>query len=146
YLVHLFSPLGVDPQVLMRRLVQEPDISVRRALLLSLGEFPAERLKGSAGKDLVMHLSQLFRNDADGGIHSAVEWLLGRWGRETDHKPLKEQLAPRDPPDNRQWYVNGEGHTLVIIPGPAEFFMGSPGYEPGRIPKEEALWRARIPR
>jgi formylglycine-generating enzyme required for sulfatase activity len=30
------------------------------------------------------------------------------------------------------WYVNGEGQTLVVIPGPNEFTMGSSENEPGR--------------
>ena len=31
-----------------------------------------------------------------------------------------------------QWYVNGQGQTMVVIPGPVEFVMGSPPTEEGR--------------
>ena len=31
-----------------------------------------------------------------------------------------------------QWYVNGQGQTMVVIPGPVEFVMGSPPTEAGR--------------
>jgi len=31
----------------------------------------------------------------------------------------KEKLSP-------QWYVNGQGQTMVVIPGPVEFLMGWP--------------------
>ena len=35
-----------------------------------------------------------------------------------------------------QWYVNGQGQTMVVIPGPVEFVMGSPTTEAGRGPNE----------
>ena len=34
-----------------------------------------------------------------------------------------------------QWYVNGQGQTMVVIPGPVEFVMGSPTTEAGREPR-----------
>jgi len=36
-------------------------------------------------------------------------------------------LATRHPPPG--WYVNGQGQTMVVIPGPVEFVMGSPESE-----------------
>jgi len=30
------------------------------------------------------------------------------------------------PGPSQQWYVNGQGQTMVVIPGPVEFVMGSP--------------------
>ncbi len=35
-----------------------------------------------------------------------------------------------------QWYVNSQGQTLVVIPGPSEFLMGSPLTETGRKDNE----------
>src|SRR5262249_9402679 len=35
-----------------------------------------------------------------------------------------------------QWYVNGQGQTMVVIPGPVEFMMGSPPTEEGRQARE----------
>ena len=37
----------------------------------------------------------------------------------------KEKVPP-------QWYVNGQGQMMVVIPGPVEFVMGSPPTEAGR--------------
>src|SRR5262249_36181670 len=31
-----------------------------------------------------------------------------------------------------QWYVNSQGQTMVVIPGPVDFVMGSPDTEEGR--------------
>jgi eukaryotic-like serine/threonine-protein kinase len=39
YLIHRFRPLGADPRALAKQLDDEKEVSIRRALLLSLGEF-----------------------------------------------------------------------------------------------------------
>src|SRR5262245_1000791 len=39
YLIHRLYPLGADGGAIFKRLEEESDISIRRALLLSLGEF-----------------------------------------------------------------------------------------------------------
>jgi formylglycine-generating enzyme required for sulfatase activity len=31
-----------------------------------------------------------------------------------------------------RWYVNGEGQTMVVVPGPVTFQVGSPPTEEGR--------------
>ena len=41
----------------------------------------------------------------------------------------KEKTAP-------QWYVNGQGQTMVVVPGPVAFVMGSPPTEAGRQDNE----------
>ena len=67
------------------------------------------------------------------------------WGKDKEQRAnrlegIQQQLkasrvasAPRVPP---QWYVNGQGQTMVVIPGPVEFVMGSPMSEAGRLPNE----------
>ena len=42
YLIHRLSPLGADAEAIIKRLDEEPDVTIRRALLLSLGEFRRE--------------------------------------------------------------------------------------------------------
>ena len=44
YLVHRLGPLGVEPGLLIAKLDQESDVSIRRALILSLGEYEEGRL------------------------------------------------------------------------------------------------------
>src|SRR5207249_2733546 len=39
YLLHRLGPLRADVRVVAKQLDEEPDVTVRRALLLSLGEF-----------------------------------------------------------------------------------------------------------
>ena len=41
--IHDLAKFGADPHEVVKRLEDEPDVSARRALILSLGEFPADR-------------------------------------------------------------------------------------------------------
>jgi formylglycine-generating enzyme required for sulfatase activity len=168
YLIHRLGPLGAEPRSLLQRLEVEPDVSARRALVLSLGEFPEDKWSGRAREALAARLLQAYRDDRDPGFHSAVEWLLRRWGKGEQLKDIERQLAlqqalgwgsylnptalqvaagawaaPRA--GRRGWYVNGEGHTLAVVPGRVQFSMGSPVEEPDRFPSE--WWHRRpIPR
>jgi hypothetical protein len=48
YLIHRLAPLGADARAIIQRLDEEPDITIRRALLLSLGEFDEKSLPPDA--------------------------------------------------------------------------------------------------
>jgi serine/threonine protein kinase/formylglycine-generating enzyme required for sulfatase activity/tetratricopeptide (TPR) repeat protein len=131
YLIHQLAVLGLDPGLLIDRIGKETNISARRALILSLGEFgdaiPADR-KTSLGTQLL----EGYRENPDPGLHSAIDWLLRRqWGRAADLDATNRALRS-EPPGKRQWYVNGQGQTMALIPGPVEFQMGSPPSEPYR--------------
>jgi serine/threonine protein kinase/formylglycine-generating enzyme required for sulfatase activity len=126
-LIHHFYRLGVEADTLAQRLKTEKEVSSRRALILALGEYPADRLPAPVRADLITRLSQWHREDPDPGIHSAVEWLFRRWGQELP--PIKD--AESVPAGGRRWFVNQQGQTFVVIPGPVEFVMGSPLREAG---------------
>jgi formylglycine-generating enzyme required for sulfatase activity len=81
YLVQRAAPLGVPAELLVERLLKEPDVSARRALILSLGEFGPEQLRANLRQRLVPKLLDWYRDDPDPGIHAAVDWLL-RHGHE----------------------------------------------------------------
>jgi formylglycine-generating enzyme required for sulfatase activity len=213
YLIHYLSPKGADAATLIARFKEEKDVTIRRALLLALGEyatspdrkggvifsFPNSGLGthdretpfrnapeprpgnetefrrqdvpkqefGNEGLSLIPELLTLYRTHPDAGLHAAAEWLLRKWGqgeaiakidRELAEKarerlasggrepPVEPQIepglaarqqgadAPRSPTPS--WFVNSQGQTLVVIPGPVEFLMGSP----------ERQHRRRIPR
>jgi eukaryotic-like serine/threonine-protein kinase len=145
YIIHRLGRLGADPQAILARLDEETDVSVRRALILSLGEFAADRLPTAARQAAARKVLALYRNDPDGGVHGAAQWLLRQWKRQDDIREADRSLADKKPEQGRRWYLNGQGQTLVIIPGPAEFTMGSPVDEPDRQP-EETPHRQRIAR
>jgi formylglycine-generating enzyme required for sulfatase activity len=167
YLIHRLGLLGADPGVIVRRLTEEQDVSVRRALLLSLGEFGKDRLPPAEREGLLSILWQLYREDPDPGLHGAAEWLLrqwkqqnrlkvaeegwakGKWKREEKREQIRKELVKGKGEARPQWYVNGQGQTMVVIPGPVEFLMGSPpkvGRVGGSEGKREAQHRKRIGR
>jgi len=164
YLIHRLSSLGADAGAIIKRLDEEPDTTIRRALLLSLGEFSEEQLPADARSSRLQQLQAIYQNDADPGLHAATEWLLRRWQQEDWLKRVNETWAKRkEERDKRlasikqllarekektlgQWYVNGQGQTMVVIPGPVEFVMGSPLTEKGRRRIDEFQHRKRIGR
>jgi len=163
YLIHRLGPLGVDSAAIVGRLEDEPDITIRRALLLSLGEFGEQELSLEERQALLPNLQEMYRTDADPGLHASAEWLLRTWRQEASLTPINEEWAsgkvegsgcwvegkelpsPATLPTTPRWYVNGQGQTLVVIPGPVEFAMGSPPTEAGRD-EDESRHKQRIGR
>jgi formylglycine-generating enzyme required for sulfatase activity/tRNA A-37 threonylcarbamoyl transferase component Bud32 len=146
FLIHRFAPLQADVRALLDRLAEEGEVSRRRALVLSLGSYPVEALPAEARGAWLPRLRQWYRAEPDAGLHGAVEWLLRRWGDGVEVARMEKELAsgrPREP--SGAWHVNAQGQTLVVVPAGAEFWMGSPGAETGRVPLNEPLHRVRIP-
>ena len=134
YLIHRFAPLGVDFMALVHRLDEEPDDSIRRALILSLGEFDTTPFPGAERKAILAKLLDLYRSDPDPGLHGAADWLLRQKGWDqvnelaridrqlhADEKRIQASMAT----DKRRWYVNTEGQTFVILNANQPFRMGS---------------------
>jgi eukaryotic-like serine/threonine-protein kinase len=141
YLVQRLRLLGADPQPLAERLPAEDDVSARRALILSLGDYPADALPAAARGPLTARLAEWYRDDPDPGIHSAVEWLFRRWGQAV---PVNELPTGAGPAGGRRWYVNSQGQTFAVIPGPVTVDMGSPPDEADR--QNEPIVRRHIGR
>jgi formylglycine-generating enzyme required for sulfatase activity len=154
YLIHRLSPQGADAGTIIQRLDDEPDLTIRRALLLSLGEFDEKALPPEARQALLPKMQEVYRTTTDPGLHGSAEWLLRTWQQESwlketnaawaQDKEQREkwlqgirQVLTQDkakaPP---QWYVNSQGQTMVVLPGPVEFRMGSPSTEEGHMPVE----------
>ena len=147
YLVHSMGPLNTEPHLLLQRLQSEPDASARRALILSLGEYTAEQLPEADRREVVDQLLHWYRDDPDAGVHGAVDWLLrhGRlgdaprkldWGQKEAIRRIDKDLAGRPADGPRRWYVNSQGQTLTILPGPVDYLMGSPAQEADRFTSE----------
>jgi serine/threonine protein kinase/formylglycine-generating enzyme required for sulfatase activity len=116
YLIHRLAPLGTDPMLIRDQLNVERDVSIRRALLLCLGEFDKEQLPVSECQALVPTLERLYQDDPDPGLHAAAEWLLRQWRHKGQIATFDEDLAPGLVEGGRRWYVNGQGQTMVVIP------------------------------
>src|SRR5262249_11478008 len=59
-------------------------------------------------------------------------WKKDREQREKRLEEIKQMLAEEIEKTPPQWYANGQGQTMVVIPGPVEFLMGSPSTEADR--------------
>jgi serine/threonine protein kinase/formylglycine-generating enzyme required for sulfatase activity len=151
YVVHWLSERGGDPQAILRRLDDEPDVTIRRALLLSLGQFTETQLPAAGRQPLIERLLSVYKNEPDAGLHGASEWLLRKWGQQKRLETIVErlecdarQLEARKPNDKRRWYVNTRKQTFAIIDA-GEFLMGSLDSEPSRSPSDNPI-RFRIGR
>jgi formylglycine-generating enzyme required for sulfatase activity len=149
YLIHRLSPLEADAGGIIKRLDEEPDITIRRALVLSLGEFNEEQLPADVRSSLSRRLKEIYGTETDPGLHAAVEWLLRQWKQADWLKQMNEEWAKNEKGRNQrieaiqqlvtkgkdktppQWYVDGQGQTMVVIPGPVEFMMGPQPTEDG---------------
>ncbi len=99
----------------MARLGVEPDPSARRALLLALAGYPAEQLAAESHASVLEAADRMYRNDPDSGIHSAARCLLLRWGGSDRVRALDEELKTEGLRENRAWYVNPKGHTMIVV-------------------------------
>ena len=77
-------------------------------------------------------LVEAYRSDPDPGIHGAVRWTLLQLDQPTRLAEVEHRLATGKVEGNRRWYVSGQGQTFTVIPGPVEFWMGSPDTEAER--------------
>jgi hypothetical protein len=153
YLIHRLSLLRADAGAISQRLDEEPDVTIQRALLLSLGEYSEKELSLDTRKSLLSKVQNMYRTAPDPGLHAAAEWLLRTW----QHGPWLKQVNDEWAKDKQQrqkrlesiqrlitkgqakapqWYVNSQGQTMVIISGPVKFLMGSPPTEEERDPDE----------
>jgi formylglycine-generating enzyme required for sulfatase activity len=127
YLIERLGPGGVDAQILLTRLDQEKDDSIRRAILLSLGQFRPDGLPPAERQSLLPRLLDLYRNDGDPGIHGDARWLLKKWGAEEKIKEIDEAIRGASAAGmKRAWWVNSQGQTMVVISKPRNgvFWMG----------------------
>ena len=159
YLVHMLATHGVRAEAVLARLRAEPDTSARRALILSLGGYSEHQIGPRERARVVAQLLTWYRADPDPGIHGAIDWLLRygvegpraralQWNEQATLARIDGELAGKPQPDKR-WHVTREGLTMVTMPGPAAFRMGSPAYERGRASASdspgEPLHAVRIP-
>jgi len=151
YLIHWVSPLGGDSHTIIKRLEEEFDVTVRRALILMLGQFTDARLSSAQRQPLIEKLLVVYENEPDAGLHGAVEWLLRKWGQTKrleavveEVKSDEKQLQARKSNDKRQWYVNTQKQTFVMVDA-VEFLMGSPESEGDHL-SDESQHRSRIGR
>jgi formylglycine-generating enzyme required for sulfatase activity len=129
----------------MEAILFHPVTSIRRALILSLGNYGTNSLSSDEGDRLIAKLLDLYKNDPDAGIHGAAEWTLRQWNQLEKLNNAVAELSNLKDRGARRWFVNSEGQTFAVIDGPVEFQMGSAPNEPGRA-ADEVPHRRLVPR
>jgi Sulfatase-modifying factor enzyme 1 len=118
---------------LIAKLDLESEVSIRRALILSLGEYGQGRISATQQYTWTNKLLDLYRNDPDPGIHGASAWLLQQWGNDNPIREIDKELMKLPPPKfnadrgvalsqaiDRGWYVNSQDQTMVVVRRPVE--------------------------
>lgn len=126
-LIHQFRALGVSSTALLSRGLEESDPGVRQALLLALGhssEEPGQTRVGPpvvGGEPTADRVEALFRDDPDPAVHAAAEWLIRQWRGPGRVAALVAGLKGKT---RENWSVNGQGMTMLVVPGPSRFVIG----------------------
>jgi formylglycine-generating enzyme required for sulfatase activity len=143
---------GMEPEQIwsrLRVLLDDPEMSTagaRQALILTLGRFgddlldEAERLLPDHAeiprrlrREIADTLLDVYTNDPDPGVHLAIDWLLRRWGYESEigraDEELRRSQGERQVTDQlkagrlaKRWYVTGNLQTMVIVSPPPGIF------------------------
>lgn len=165
---------AIQAQAVANRLRAAKDAGERAALILSLGGFTEQQLPQAKRKTLGTILIGIYRTDPDAEVHSATDWLLRHrndhpgpaaffqedypflhsnqgasqprpeWEQGAALSAIDRELTGISSP-KRDWAIDAEGHTMVVIRPVEAFQMGSPADEPRRN-AGEGLHTVRIPR
>ncbi len=148
-LIHAMAEYAIEPAVLVELFTDEADTSIRRAALMALGGYSERAISPLLRDRFKADLMKAFREDPDSGIHSLAEWLLKKWGYEDDIKLMSNRKKKRTQDqvldEDVGYYINSEGHTMIVLKGSVTFEMGSPAGEVGRADDEVKHMR-EIPR
>jgi len=115
-LIDRFAKLGIAPNLIWQQFLVESDDSIRRALLLALGEFSELHLTNEQRQNLIPQLLDVYQHDPDPGLHGVSAWLLRQWGAQGQLADLHKSLPDESAKEERTWYVNGQGQTMVMVP------------------------------
>ena len=113
-----------------------------------------------SGKAVLPKLQEMYRTAPIRAFMRRRNGCCGTWKQEAWLKQVNEEWAKdKEQREKRlerhragvgegqgeappQWYVNGQGQTMVVIPGPVEFLMGSPPTEAGQAGRRGAAQEA----
>ena len=149
FLIDRLGPLHADPKPLVARLADpELDAHQQASIVAALSRFRPESLARETAMQLRARVEQLGTTSPAAELHAVCRYLGATWNWDDLSAKIARADSPQTPPADGTvtWERSPSGHQLSIIPGPAEFPMGSPGHEAFRDHSEEAVRRVRIPR
>ena len=140
YIEDRLSVLAVHPEILCR-LLDTPDVALRAALVRSLAGMKPDQISREVRESAIRAFTKMFQTDPDPGVHSATEWALRKWGLTDRLVQMSRELATSDPVNNRRWYINHQGQSMILFKGPIDSQMGSPASEADRDSDENIVTR-----
>ena len=84
---------------------------LRSAMLLGAGSIPRGRLSIEERRLWQTKAADMYVSQPDSITHSSAGWLLRQW-----KIPLPEISQGTDPKTNRNWYINSQGQTFLLMP------------------------------
>jgi serine/threonine protein kinase/formylglycine-generating enzyme required for sulfatase activity len=140
FVIDRVARLGADLQPLIEHLSDsgDADPAIRQAIILSLGESDAGNLFANQRQRLVDRLREMYSQDPDAGVHSAIEWTLRQWREAATVVSLDDALAESAPAvTSRNWFTNGQKQTFVVIRDGAVLVQDRETEH--RIPRESSM-------
>jgi formylglycine-generating enzyme required for sulfatase activity len=74
-------------------------------MILGLGEFTVDQMPATERDDLIEQLGAMYGEHPSRTVHSALGWLLRRWGQEERVRVIDERPLDYDASGTREWYV-----------------------------------------
>ena len=71
-------------------------MTIRRALVLTLGEFTDAQLPVAKRQPLIEKLQFVYENEPDAGLHGAAAWLLRKWEQRNRLQAVVEKLRSNE--------------------------------------------------
>jgi serine/threonine protein kinase/formylglycine-generating enzyme required for sulfatase activity len=143
FLVHHFYAVPESADAWRRALETARDPGARQALILLLGGSAGAAAPAEPASGLVAALLDIFRHDADAGVHGAAEWALRRLGQEAALEPIIAELSQAGMRSGFGWYITKSKLTMVIFNSMESVRLGSPPTEPGHE-SNETEWSADV--
>ncbi|HWB11977.1 MAG TPA: formylglycine-generating enzyme family protein [Pirellulales bacterium] len=153
FLIKLCAVVEVPPQRLWKRVKEENDVSLRRALIYALGNYGGDKLPPPVQNEARAYLLKVYREDEDAGVHAAAEWTLRQWGHAKDVDQIDGELAgqsaakwsaPLPDAETAGWHVNSQRQTFVTL-SPREFYKTGLRGDGGQSKADDASFEELVP-
>jgi hypothetical protein len=110
--IHGLAPCGADPGPLADAIKNTSDNSMIAALILAIGDYPADALPATLRSEVRYRVGEICRQSPDAGTHAAAAWLSRTWDARV---PLPTQTEEEARRRGANWFTTGRGHTLVAL-------------------------------
>ncbi|MCP4786127.1 MAG: SUMF1/EgtB/PvdO family nonheme iron enzyme [Fuerstiella sp.] len=101
YIIHHLGRFQADQNTLAERLEIEQDVTVRRALIQSLGGLDTADTPSSNRQQIVATLQEMYVDDTAPGVHGSAAWTLRQWGEQVPQ--LKPTVGEPFAKAQEQW-------------------------------------------